>query len=313
MSDKLALQNGTKISWWGLLPQSMDVGADVPLTSENFQKIPKFDGEYTPLLFTITDPTLVGLPPKMQQKNDWLNFEVEIQTYLYHNRFWKPQNDFNEEHNVNFMQINFKGIEHRDIPKIKLPVIERLMFEMAMYHLKWDFTDWPHKQVGEENYQSYVEDMESIRAELDIFPDFDLDTVAPLASKKEMKQILLAVEYVHFVEYFRYQNATTLMATPQLVGDYDYWWKWMYTNSISEKSKEDRNKKKRVLQTTLSRIDEKVLTRYAKKGTVGGDLTGFAFKSYTNWIKSNYKNDYGVQDDWAILGAVGVGNTKEEK
>ena len=323
MSDSQTLHNATSVAWWGHNANDVEFGNEKPFTSKDYQKLPKFDGLYTPLLFTIEDPTLVGLPPKEQHDNDFLNFKIEVYTHFHYNRFWRPKNDFSIGANQNYMQINFKGVEHSDIPLIKLSVVERVMFEMAMYHFNWDFTEWPHKQVSTENFKSYVEYVEKEREEFALSNtqlaeiDLNMEEILPLASKKEMKATILAVEYLHFIEYFRFQNATTLMATPQLVGDYNYWWKWTYTNSISEKAKEERNKKKKVLQTTISRIDDYILERAMGKGNVGGKLTLFAQKNYTNWIKAKYGEKYFEQlyppENWAILSSLGKDDTKDNK
>jgi len=302
--DSTTLLNSTSVSWWGYQPKEISIGTERPMTKADYQNLPKFTGEYTPILFTITDPTVLLLAPKEIQKDNLLNFKVTVSTYLHHNRFWKPAQDIQDRDNKNFMNISFQGIEHNDIPKIKLEYLELVMFEMMMYHLDYDFTEYPHKNFSDERYSRYLTYVEEAREELGS-QGVELDLFLPVASKSELKQVLLAVEYLHFIDYFRYQNATTLMATKQLVGDFNYWYKWNYTNSISEASREKEAKKKKVLQTTISRISEKVLHRAGGKGTVGGNLTQFAIFTYKNYLQGNKENNFN-QDDWLIFQARGI-------
>lgn len=306
MVDSTTLLNSTSVSWWGYQPKVISIGTERPMTKADYLNLPKFTGEYTPILFTITDPAVLMLAPKKIHESSFLNFKVTVSSYLHHNRFWKPEHYTLDSDNKNFMSLNFQGLEHSDIPKIKLEYLELVMFEMMMYHLDYDFTEYPHKNFSDERYSRYLNFVEEAREELGL-PGVELDLFLPVASKSELKQVLLAVEYLHFIDYFRYQNATTLMATKQLVGDFNYWYKWNYTNSISEASREKEAKKKKVLQTTISRISEKVLHRAGGKGTVGGNLTPFAIWTYKYYLQANNENKAKPkQDDWLVFQARGI-------
>lgn len=311
MSDSQTLHNATSVEWWGFNPKHIDLGKEKPMTKADFQDLPKFTGHYTPIIFKITDPTLLLLPPRMfeEERQEFQKFQVTVLTNLHHNRFWKPQGNPMTDENKNYMSINFQGIEHNDMNKIQMSVLEKLMLEMAMYHLDWDFTDYPHKPVNEDTYQKYHNWIQKKREELPIVSseeDF-AEKVYPLVTKAQMKKVLLACEYLHFVEYFRFNNATTFMANPRLVGDYEYWWKYVYTNSISKAEKDKQHKIKRTLQTNISRIDSDVLNRSHNKdkGVVGGMLTDFAIKCYENWLSSDLEEEMMYQNKWLVEMAFG--------
>lgn len=316
MSDSQTLHNATSVEWWGFNPKHIELGKEKPMTKAEFQELPKFSGHYTPIIFKITDPTLLLLPPRLfeDEREDFQKFQVTILTNLLHNRFWKPQGNPMTDLNKNYMSINFQGIEHNDMNKIKMSILETRMLEMAMYHLGWDFTDYPHKPVTDETYKKYERWILEQRSEM-VLDDEDLATgVYPLATKSQMKKILLACEYLHFVEYFRFNNATTFMANPRLVGDYQYFWKYVYTKSISKAEKEKLHKVKRTLQTTISRIDDEILNRTHNKdkGVVGGMLTDFAIKSYGHWLQADLEFDMLNQKKWLVEMAFGK-DTKVKK
>ena len=314
MSDSKTLLKSTSVGWWGVDPDEMDLSNPLPFTVEEYKNLEdtRFDNKYIPILFTINDPTLFGLPPKLPQSNDvgippYLKFKLTVFTYLYQNRFWRPAQDLSYGDNWNYMSINFQAVEHNDLPKMNMSILENLMFEMAMFHFGYDFTEYPHKQYSDELYEKYTEfciEKQQAMEEIGV-TDIKFDP----ASKKTVKQVLLAIEYLHFIDRFRYSQATTLMATPQLVGDYNYWWKWFYTNSLDE-IKEERKKKLKVLQTTLSRIEPDVLTRLGIKGTVGGQLTDRAIRVYQNWIQSQGK--LGMEYNWGVVGAFGPKSEEKE-
>ena len=311
MVDSQALQKSTSVEWWGFNPKDVELGKEKPMTKKEFRDLPKFSGHYTPVVFKITDPTLLQLPPRFfeEEREDFQKFQVTVFTNFLHNRYWKPLGNPMTDENRNYMNINFQGVEHNDIPKIKMTILETRMLEMAMYHLDWDFTDYPHKPVNKDTYQKYHNWIQRKREELPIVSseeDF-AEKVYPLATKSQMNKILLACEYLHFVEYFRYNNATTFMANPRLVGDYQYWWKNVYTNSVGQKEKDKYQKQKRYLQTAISRIDKDILdkTYNSQKGSVGGVLTDFAIKSYENWLSADLEEDMMYQNKWLVEMAFG--------
>ena len=306
MVDSQALHKSTSVEWWGFNPKHIDLGKEKPMTKTEFRDLPKFSGHYTPIIFKITDPTLLQLPPRFfeDEREEFQKFQVTVLTNLHHNRFWKPLGNPMTDENRNYMSINFQGIEHNDMNKIKMNILESLMFEMALYHLGWDFTDYPHKPVTKETYMKYETWVEEKRNEiLNVSSDENfVEEVYPLATKSQMNKILLACEYLHFVEYFRYNNATTYMANPRLVGDYQYLWSWVYTNSISKAERDKQQKIKRSLQTAISRIDNDILdkTHNKDKGVVGGMLTEFAIKSYELWLSADLEQDMLYQNKWLV-------------
>lgn len=318
MVDSQALQKSTSVEWWGFNPKDVELGKERPMTKAEFQELPKFSGHYTPIIFKITDPTLVLLPPRIfeEEREEFQKFQVTVLTNLHHNRFWKPQGNLMTDENKNYMSINFQGIEHNDMNKIKMSILETRMLEMAMYHLGWDFTDYPHKPVRDDSYKKYETWIHEKRAELtNVSSDEDFEEkVYPLATKSQMKKILLACEYLHFVEYFRFNNATTFMANPRLVGDYQYFWNYVYTNSISKADKDKQQKIKRTLQTAISRIDDDILNRThnKEKGVVGGMLTDFAIKSYELWLSADLEESMIYQNKWLVEMAFGK-ETKVKK
>ena len=318
MVDSQALHKSTSVEWWGFNPKHIDLGKEKPMTKAEFRELPKFSGHYTPIIFKITDPTLLQLPPRFfeDEREEFQKFQVTVLTNLHHNRFWKPLGNPMTDENRNYMSINFQGIEHNDMNKIKMSILETRMLEMAMYHLGWDFTDYPHKPVRDESYEKYEMWIHEKRAELPNVSNDEsfAEDVYPLATKSQMKKILLACEYLHFVEYFRFNNATTFMANPRLVGDYQYFWNYVYTNSISKAEKDKQQKIKRSLQTAISRIDNDILNRTHNKdkGVVGGMLTDFAIKSYELWLSADLEQDMLYQNKWLVEMAFGK-DTKVKK
>lgn len=298
--DSLSVKELTSVGWWGEHPEHIDLNASVPFTVEEYKKLEgrRFNNNYIPLLFTIESPTMIGLPPKiLQEVPEHLEFRLTVFTYLFQNRFWRPANDLHFGQNTNYMSINFQGVEHNDLPKVHMKFLETVIFEMAMYHFGYDFTEYPHEKFSEESYAQYETWCNEMHEKWNEESGLEFN----VASKKTVKQVLLAVEYLHFIDRFRYAQATTLMANPRLVGDFNYWWKWNYTDSI-EKEKEELKKKIKVLQTTLSRIDLDILMRMGSKGSVGGQLSSEAILIWKHWVSSQGKEE--IENQWGIWQAV---------
>ena len=113
MANSTELSKFTSVSWWGVSPQGISAGEEKPFTKDDYKDLDKFaPQQYVPLLFTITDPLTLLIPPSAtqeEQKKEFeefpphLDFKITVFTYLYQNRYWRPQLSANEVSLMNYL------------------------------------------------------------------------------------------------------------------------------------------------------------------------------------------------------------------
>lgn len=140
MATSTELSKFTSVSWWGVEPKATVFGEEKPFTKDDYKDLNKFArGVFTPLLFEITDPFTLLMPPNVTQEEQAkhfeqppanLDFKVTVFTYLYQNRYWRPQLSVEELGNVNYMQVNYNGIARNQLKHINAEYLLKLC-------LKW--------------------------------------------------------------------------------------------------------------------------------------------------------------------------------
>ena len=318
MATGLELGKYTGVSWWGLSPKTIELGKAKPFTKADYKDLDKFKyAQYVPVLFEIDDPFTLLIAPNVTQQQQMKQFEtpmesmpfkVEVFTYLYHNRYWRPRLSVTELQNVNYMQINYKGLDRNQLKQISTEYLFEIMFEMAIYHFGYDFNLVPHRPFTDETYTKYKEYYETLSSVLD-----DNSIPKKLATKKEMRATLLATEYLHYVDFFGNSSPTKLQASPDLIQDFlkysDY--KDLGYKDPKDYSKEDKQTikeqtdKANVVKTTVSRIPESIMTRFEDKGIAGGQLTQDAINFYKYYNGANLLDQYNGKVDWLIYSALG--------
>ena len=236
-----------------------------PFRKEDYMKL-GFQNR-TRLVFVTTDPTLVMLPPRVE------DFGIEITLTFHNNRFWSESNT----------DYDFKGLSRNDTTMLKLDNVLLLIIEMAIEIFGYDFTWLPYEEMTTEhylNYERYIKEYNDDNLMLDD---------KPIATSSELKKIFLAVEFLHYVDLFKNKPAY-LMANKELLKNWKTYWKHTYTDSISEEQRETMKKKTNVLSTQISRIPEELFVGWGK-GNTGGQLTVLAKRYLEDYLDSNYGHD----------------------
>ena len=311
----IELERDAQVKWWGLNPTELDPNKAVPFQKKDYKTFPHFAGGFTPLLFEIRNPLILIMPSNASQREQIdnkildhsLKFKVEVVTYLHHNRFWKPQLSVNELGSINYMQVNYKGLERRDLPLVNMEVLFETMFELAMIKFGYDFTMTPHKPVNKSTYRKYLDWITWFKSEVD---DKELEDygVNPLvATEKEMKDTILVAEYLHYVDFFKNSSPTVFMATGNhfLLQDANEWFGYRYSDFNDEKL-EKIKKRAGVVRTRLSRIEKDLLVKLDTAGVAGGQMTNKAIEFYRHWLLAHDKNKSMPTSDWLVIQATGT-------
>lgn len=314
MATSYDLLKHTKVVWWGPDPDDLN---DHPklFTFKDYENLDKFKTRYTPLQFTITSPEILLMYPNIHQEfqqkrgflNDSLKFEVTAFVTLHFNRFWRPHNTKSSATDIGYMRIEYQGIDRRDFGLVNFETLLGVMFEMAMYHFGYKFSKMPHAEFSDENYIKYKEYINEIIENA----DSEGRELIKVESSSNIKQVLLAVKYLHYVEFFKNASPTVLMANEYLIEDIKLW--LQFTNQeLSNEEMEVIKKRTNTLKTTLSRIDSRFLNKLPIKGIAGGRLTTDAHNIYKDWLAVNGVSNKLVGDKWVIDGTTGI-NEKREK
>lgn len=266
------LENSTRVFWGDEY---------TPFTRKDYVKLNKFDEKYIPIKFEINDSKIFLLPNKS-------NFKLEIETYMYMNRFWKYSNGKNNK-NQNQMKINLKGVEWNDLKFLNMEYIKDIMFSMSIYHFGYDFALMPHKRVTSETYDRY-------RLFMKTFQYDNTGELIPVATKPEIKATHLAVEYLHFLEFFGNKNTTKFMIDNSIINNFNNWFSWQNLSTEEKKLNQSLNNKVNVLKTTINRISGEIFIHYGR-GKARGTLTKKAIEFYKYWNYSQSENDF---ENWLI-------------
>ena len=305
MANSTELSKFTSVSWWGVEPKSTPLGEEKPFTKDDYKDLDKFaPQQYVPLLFTITDPLTLLIPPSAtqeEQKKEFeefpshLDFKVSVLTYLYQNRYWRPQLSAEEVQNINYMQVNYQGLARNQLKHMNAEYLFEVMFEMALYHFGYNFNLVPHDKFTDKTYDNTVQHITGFK---DVNPDIPLE----IPTKKEMRATLQAVEYLHYVDFFGNSSPTVIQGTKSILKNYNSYYQYKYHDQAPKKVLDERKKKADVIKTTISRIPDNVMTRYSTTGVAGGMLTGLAVDWYSHYLSGNLNpND----ESWLVWQAYG--------
>ena len=305
MATSTELSKFTSVSWWGVEPKATVFGEEKPFTKDDYKDLNKFArGVFTPLLFEITDPFTLLMPPNVTQEEQAkhfeqppanLDFKVTVFTYLYQNRYWRPQLSVEELGNVNYMQVNYNGIARNQLKHINAEYLFEVMFEMALYHFGYNFNLVPHPKFTDKTYDNTVEYITGLK---DVNPDIPYK----IPTKKEMRATLQAVEYLHYVDFFGNSSPTVLQGTKSLLKNYNSYYQYKYHDQAPKKVLDERKKKADVIKTTISRIPDNIMTRYSTTGVAGGMLSKLAIDFYKHYLSGNLNpND----ETWLVYQAYG--------
>ena len=304
MATSTELSKFTSVSWWGVEPKATPLDEKKPFTKDDYKGLNKFSrGVFTPLLFEITDPFTLLMPPNVTQEeqrkafpNDFnVNFKVTVFTYLYQNRYWRPQLSVAELQNLNYMQVNYNGVARNQLKHINTEYLFEVMFEMALYHFGYKFTLVPHPKFTDKTYDNTVQYITGLK---DVNPDIPFQ----IPTKKEMRATLQAVEYLHYVDFFGNSSPTVIQGTKSLLKNYNSYYQYKYHDQAPKKVLDERKKKADVIKTTISRIPDNIMTRYSTTGVAGGMLSKLAIDFYKHYLSGNLNpND----ETWLVYQAYG--------
>lgn len=304
MATSTELSKFTSVSWWGVEPKATPLDEKKPFTKDDYKGLNKFSrGVFTPLLFEISDPLTLLMPPNVTQEeqrkafpNDFnVNFKVTVFTYLYQNRYWRPQLSVAELQNLNYMQVNYNGVARNQLKHINTEYLFEVMFEMALYHFGYRFTLVPHPKFTDKAYENTVEYITGLK---DVNPDIPFQ----IPTKKEMRATLQAVEYLHYVDFFGNSSPTVIQGTKSLLKNYNSYYQYKYHDQAPKKVLDERKKKADVIKTTISRIPDNIMTRYSTTGVAGGMLSKLAIDFYKHYLSGNLNpND----ETWLVYQAYG--------
>ena len=286
------LQQNTRVLWGK---------ENTPFTKNDYKDLNKFQGNYTPIKFVIDDPKIFLIPENVDiqlakltasSENkpfpEYLNFKLQIQTSLFMNRFWKHRNGRVNE-SLNFMTINLQGIEWSELKFLNMEYIKEILFAMSIYHFGYDFTLLPHKKVTDETFERYKLFMKTFQYD-------NTGETIPIASKSEMKAVLLAIEYLHYLEFFGKKHIKQYMVDTTIIKEFNNWFTWQNLTSEEKNQNQSLVDKVNVLKTTINRIPEEILIRFGR-GKAKGELTKLAREHYMYWNYSQTEENF---ENWMI-------------
>ena len=243
-------------------------GKDIVFSSHSLEKDSLYTGKmydkYDPfhdeedLTFVFNDATTLILP----HSDD---FQLTVTCQLIGNRF------------VN-KEINIKGLEPKQYKHFDFETLNLCMWELALEAFNFNAGRLPVRfsEQGLAQYNKVVSEKKRL-------------------SKKEVRQILLAVKYLHFVDLFQWRKPISyFMANEELVESSQALDEFYNLKKNSKKRKE-YERKANALRVDISTISKDLFVKEKDKGTIGGKLTKKAKEHLNYYIEGQlraFENDF---------------------
>jgi len=231
----------------------------VNLTKDEYKSLKP--GSTTKLKFEFYDPEYFGMQgylrptPDKNGKFDVEEFKITITCELYMNHLQRYDMQTQGVHKLNWIDFNWYYT--------KMAVWE-LAMEGFHYDLGFSFITYSDEQY--EKYDTYRPGSKTI-------------------SKSRMKALILATDYLKFVDFFEYKMAMVWLANK------DYLTKGLkHYLSFYDVPKDEVKKRTDVMRTTVGRIPSDLLIKAGRKGTIGGTLSDLARNNIFHYVQANYKS-----------------------
>lgn len=232
----------------------------VNLTKDEYKSLKP--GSTTKLKFEFYDPALLGMQGIFRTttdrngKFDVEEFKITITCELYMNHLQRYDMQTQGVHKLNWIDFNWYYT--------KMAVWE-LAMEGFHYDLGFSFITY-----SDEQYEKYIN---HIQPEVNSL------------SKSRMKALILATDYLKFVDFFEYKMAMVWLANK------DYLTKGLkHYLSFYDVPKDEVKKRTDVMRTTVGRIPSDLLIKAGRKGTIGGTLSDLARNNIFHYVQANYKS-----------------------
>jgi len=226
----------------------------VNLTKEEYKSLKI--GTTKKLKFEFYEPAQLGLMnifrpiPNSDLKEE---FKVTVTCILKANKLF------------NF-DISTEGLHKHNLKLLDEYYIRICVWELAMKEFNYDL-GFSFITYSDEWYENYIS-----------------KTVPQVntLSKSKMKALILATDYLKFVDFFEYKKAMVWLANK------DYLSKgFKHYKSFSDAPKEEVKKRTDVMRTTVGRIPQNLLIKAGGKGNIGGKLSANAEQNITLYVQAN--------------------------
>ena len=206
------------------------------------------------LTFVFSDATTLILPPSE-------DFNLVVKCQLIGNRF------------VN-KEINIQGLEPQQYKHFNFETLNLCMWELGLEAFGFNAGRLPieFSDSGLANYNKIVDEKKRL-------------------SKKEVRQLLLAVKYLHFVDLFQWRKPISyflanqeLVESPKALDDF-------YAMEKGSKKREQYERKANALRVDISSISKELFVKEKDKGTIGGKLTKKALDHLEYYIEGQLRSD----------------------
>ena len=231
----------------------------VNLTKDEYKSLKP--GSTTKLKFEFYDPALLGMQGIFRTttdrngKFDVEEFKITITCELYMNHLQRFDMQTQGTHKLNWKDFDWYFI--------RMGVWELAMKEFN-YDLGFSFITYSDEQY--EKYDIYRPGSKTL-------------------SKSRMKALILATDYLKFVDFFEYKMAMVWLANK------DYLTKGLkHYLSFYDVPKDEVKKRTDVMRTTVGRIPSDLLIKAGRKGTIGGTLSDLARNNIFHYVQANYKS-----------------------
>ena len=232
----------------------------VNLTKDEYKSLKA--GSVKKLKFEFFDPTLLGMQGIYRGGTDRNgnytpeDFKVTVTCELYMNHLQRYDLQTQGIHKLNWKDFDWYYIRMG-------------VWELAMKEFNYDL-GFSFITFSVEQYEKYIE---HIQPEVNAL------------SKSRMKALILATDYLKFVDFFEYKMAMVWLANK------DYLSKgFKHYLSFYDVPKDEVKKRTDVMRTTVGRIPRDLLIKAGGKGNIGGTLSDLATNNIFHYVQANYKS-----------------------
>jgi len=233
----------------------------VNLTKDEYKSLKP--GSTKKLKFEFYDPEYFGMQGYLRPttdkngKFDVEEFKITITCELYMNHLQRYDMQTQGVHKLNWIDFNWYYT--------KMAVWE-LAMEGFHYDLGFSFITY-----SDEQYEKYIN---HIQPEVNSL------------SKSRMKALILATDYLKFVDFFEYKMAMVWLANKE------YLTKGLkhYLSFYDVRPTPEVKKRTDVMRTTVGRIPSDLLIKAGGKGNIGGTLSDLATSNIFHYVQANYKS-----------------------
>ena len=232
----------------------------VNLTKDEYKSLKA--GSVKKLKFEFFDPALLGMQGIYRGGTDRNgnytpeDFKVTVTCELYMNHLQRYDLQTQGIHKLNWKDFDWYYIRMG-------------VWELAMKEFNYDL-GFSFITFSVEQYEKYIE---HIQPEVNAL------------SKSRMKALILATDYLKFVDFFEYKMAMVWLANK------DYLSKgFKHYLSFYDVPKDEVKKRTDVMRTTVGRIPRDLLIKAGGKGNIGGSLSDLATNNIFHYVQANYKS-----------------------